>query len=171
MIAGKAGWMGPTYSTSTAYATSNFCILNAANHIIGGDAVSLVFMAILLCITIFIVLKILQDMMLCGGSESSILPLGLSNKFHLILKIKMKTCAEIGGFVACKALSERNNDSPKASRPWDSVSVYISSIIQLFMQFILYEQGRDGFVMGEGAGVLLLEELSMLKYVFSVLLK
>lgn len=34
------GWMGPNYSISTACATSNFCILSAANHIIRGEAVS-----------------------------------------------------------------------------------------------------------------------------------
>jgi 3-oxoacyl-[acyl-carrier-protein] synthase II len=34
------GWMGPNYSISTACATSNFCILNAANHIRKGEAVS-----------------------------------------------------------------------------------------------------------------------------------
>ena len=39
--------MGPTYSISTACATSNFCILNAANHIIDGDAVSIVFAVII----------------------------------------------------------------------------------------------------------------------------
>ncbi|CAH1424404.1 unnamed protein product [Lactuca virosa] len=103
LLAIDLGWMGPTYSISTACATSNFCILNAANHIIDGDA----------------------DMMLCGGSEAPIIPIG------------------VGGFVACKALSERNSDPTKASRPWDS--------------------GRDGFVMGEGAGVLLVEELQHAK--------
>ncbi|XP_024964031.1 3-oxoacyl-[acyl-carrier-protein] synthase II, chloroplastic-like [Cynara cardunculus var. scolymus] len=103
LLAMDLGWMGPTYSISTACATSNFCILNATNHIIDGDA----------------------DMMLCGGSEAPILPLG------------------VAGFVACRALSERNDDPTKASRPWDS--------------------GRDGFVMGEGAGVLLLEELEHAK--------
>ncbi|KAG5569555.1 hypothetical protein H5410_059321 [Solanum commersonii] len=97
------GWMGPTYSISTACATSNFCILSAANHIIKGEA----------------------DMMLSGGSEAVIEPVGL------------------GGFVACRALSQRNNEPTKASRPWDS--------------------NRDGFVMGEGAGVLLLEELEHAK--------
>ncbi|HEX5125942.1 MAG TPA: beta-ketoacyl-ACP synthase II, partial [Rhodocyclaceae bacterium] len=44
----------------------------------------------------------------------------------------------VGGFCASKALSTRNNDPASASRPWDS--------------------GRDGFVLGEGAGILVLEE-------------
>ncbi|XP_043706619.1 3-oxoacyl-[acyl-carrier-protein] synthase II, chloroplastic-like isoform X2 [Telopea speciosissima] len=103
MLAMDIGWMGPNYSISTACATSNFCILNAANHIIRGEA----------------------DMMLCGGSDATIIPIGL------------------GGFVACRALSQRNSDPTKASRPWDI--------------------NRDGFVMGEGAGVLLLEELEHAK--------
>ncbi|GFS38496.1 fatty acid biosynthesis 1 [Actinidia rufa] len=66
-----------------------------------------------------------SDMMLCGGSDAVIIPIGL------------------GGFVACRALSQRNSDPAKASRPWDI--------------------NRDGFVMGEGAGVLLLEELEQAK--------
>ncbi|XP_030530473.1 3-oxoacyl-[acyl-carrier-protein] synthase II, chloroplastic-like isoform X2 [Rhodamnia argentea] len=103
MLAMDLGWMGPNYSISTACATSNFCILNAANHIIRGEA----------------------NVMLCGGSDSTIIPIGL------------------GGFVACRALSQRNSDPAKASRPWDI--------------------NRDGFVMGEGAGVLLLEELDHAK--------
>ncbi|CAK7352346.1 unnamed protein product [Dovyalis caffra] len=103
MLAMDLGWMGPNYSISTACATSNFCILNAANHIIRGEA----------------------DLMLCGGSDAAIIPIGL------------------GGFVACRALSQRNDDPAKASRPWD--------------------MNRDGFVMGEGAGVLLLEELEHAK--------
>ncbi|CAN4094558.1 unnamed protein product [Withania somnifera] len=101
MLAMDLGWMGPTYSISTACATSNFCIF--ANHIIKGDA----------------------DVMLSGGSEATIMPLAL------------------GGFIACRALSQRNSDPTGASRPWDS--------------------NRDGFVMGEGAGVLLLEELEHAK--------
>ncbi|PON66036.1 3-oxoacyl-[acyl-carrier-protein] synthase [Parasponia andersonii] len=103
MLAMDLGWMGPNYSISTACATSNFCILNAANHIIRGEA----------------------DVMLCGGSDAAIIPIGL------------------GGFVACRALSQRNSDPTKASRPWDT--------------------NRDGFVMGEGSGVLLLEELEHAK--------
>jgi 3-oxoacyl-[acyl-carrier-protein] synthase II len=57
----------------------------------------------------------------CGGSEAAITPLGMA------------------GFAAMKAMSTRNDDPTRASRPFD--------------------QGRDGFVMGEGAGILLLEEL------------
>src|SRR5258708_20603813 len=45
----------------------------------------------------------------------------------------------IGGFCASRALSMRNDDPATASRPWDI--------------------GRDGFVLGEGAGILVLEEL------------
>ncbi|XP_028093943.1 3-oxoacyl-[acyl-carrier-protein] synthase I, chloroplastic-like [Camellia sinensis] len=56
------------------------------------------------------------DLMITGGTEAAIIPIGL------------------GGFVACRALSQRNDDPQTASRPWD--------------------KDRDGFVMGEGAGVL-----------------
>jgi 3-oxoacyl-[acyl-carrier-protein] synthase II len=61
------------------------------------------------------------DIMLAGGTEASILPAG------------------VGGFIACKALSKRNDDPQTASRPWD--------------------KDRDGFVMGEGAGMLVMESL------------
>ncbi|MDN5327086.1 MAG: 3-oxoacyl-[acyl-carrier-protein] synthase [Moorella sp. (in: firmicutes)] len=61
------------------------------------------------------------DVMITGGSEASITPLA------------------IAGFAALKALSVRNDDPPRASRPFD--------------------RGRDGFVLGEGAGVLVLETL------------
>lgn len=99
LLAMEVGFMGPNYSISTACATGNNSIISAANHIAAGDA----------------------DLMLCGGAEASILPIGLA------------------GFCACKALSQRNDAPTKASRPWD--------------------KDRDGFVMGEGAGVLLLESL------------
>jgi len=65
------------------------------------------------------------DLMLCGGGEAAICPIG------------------VGGFIACKALSQGNDTPEKASRPWD--------------------KGRDGFVMGEGAGVLVLESLDHAK--------
>eukprot|EP00879_Flechtneria_rotunda_P007554 GHRR01007925.1.p1 GENE.GHRR01007925.1~~GHRR01007925.1.p1 ORF type:complete len:345 (+),score=99.33 GHRR01007925.1:189-1223(+) len=61
------------------------------------------------------------DVMVVGGSEAPIIPVGL------------------GGFVACRALSTRNDEPQKASRPWDV--------------------DRDGFVMGEGAGVFVFESL------------
>ncbi|PHT52530.1 3-oxoacyl-[acyl-carrier-protein] synthase I, chloroplastic [Capsicum baccatum] len=67
----------------------------------------------------------LLDMMLCGGSDSAIIPIGL------------------GGFTDCGALSQRNSDPTRASRPWN--------------------MDRDGFVIGEGSGVLLLEELKQAK--------
>ena len=62
------------------------------------------------------------DIMLCGGAEAAITPMG------------------IGGFNAMKAISTRNDEPEKASRPFD--------------------MERDGFVMGEGAGVVILEELN-----------
>jgi 3-oxoacyl-[acyl-carrier-protein] synthase II len=65
------------------------------------------------------------DLFAAGGSEAAIVPLG------------------IGGFAAMKALSTRNDDPTRASRPWD--------------------KDRDGFVMGEGAGVVILEELEHAK--------
>jgi len=99
LLAIDIGFQGPNYSISTACATSNYCIHAAAQQIQAGDA----------------------DLMLCGGAEAPITPIGLA------------------GFVAIKALSERNDEPEKASRPWD--------------------KNRDGFVMGEGAGVLLLESL------------
>ncbi|PSS05033.1 3-oxoacyl-[acyl-carrier-protein] synthase [Actinidia chinensis var. chinensis] len=54
MLAIDLGWMGPNYSISAACATSNFCILNAANHIARGES----------------------DMMPCGGSDAAIIPIG-----------------------------------------------------------------------------------------------
>jgi 3-oxoacyl-[acyl-carrier-protein] synthase II len=59
--------------------------------------------------------------MICGGTEATITPMG------------------VGGFASMKALSTRNDDPARASRPWDA--------------------GRDGFVVGEGAGIVILESL------------
>ena len=61
------------------------------------------------------------DAMIAGGSEAAICPMS------------------VGGFGQLRALSTRNDDPPRASRPFD--------------------KGRDGFIIGEGAGVLILEEL------------
>ncbi len=73
--------------------------------------------------------KIIQrndaDVMIAGGTEGAITPMG------------------IGGFAAMRALSTRNDDPTRSSRPWD--------------------KDRDGFVVGEGAGILILEELEHAK--------
>ncbi|PYX74845.1 MAG: beta-ketoacyl-[acyl-carrier-protein] synthase II [Acidobacteria bacterium] len=61
------------------------------------------------------------DVMIAGGAEAAITPMG------------------VGGFAAMRALSTRNDEPEKASRPWD--------------------QGRDGFVIGEGSGIMILEDL------------
>src|SRR5262249_36054447 len=61
------------------------------------------------------------EVMIAGGTEAAITPMG------------------IGGFAAMRALSTRNDDPQRASRPFDV--------------------DRDGFIVGEGAGILILEEL------------
>jgi len=65
------------------------------------------------------------DIFLAGGSEAAIIPIGLA------------------GFGAMKALSTRNDEPARASRPWD--------------------RDRDGFVIGEGAGIVVVEELERAK--------
>jgi 3-oxoacyl-[acyl-carrier-protein] synthase II len=65
------------------------------------------------------------DVMIAGGSEAAITPMG------------------VGGFAAMRALSTRNEEPARASRPFD--------------------KDRDGFVVGEGAGIVILEELGVAK--------
>jgi len=103
MIAGlvsiQYGYRGPNLGCVSACSTGNHCLGEAARIIEYGDA----------------------DVMIAGGSESTVSPLG------------------VGGFCAARALSTRNDEPATASRPWDV--------------------DRDGFVLGEGAGILVLEEL------------
>lgn len=99
MVSMDYGFGGPNMSISTACATSNHCIGEAWRIMKFGDA----------------------DVMICGGAEATILPIGIT------------------GFANMKALSTRNDDPTTASRP--------------------YDVDRDGFVMSEGAGVIILETL------------
>jgi 3-oxoacyl-[acyl-carrier-protein] synthase II len=95
----RFGAKGPNLATCTACSASAHAIGEAAEIIRRDDA----------------------DMMIAGGSEAAITPMG------------------VGGFAAMRALSTRNDAPEKASRPFD--------------------KERDGFVIGEGAGVLVLEEM------------
>ncbi|HZT76984.1 MAG TPA: beta-ketoacyl-ACP synthase II [Vicinamibacterales bacterium] len=94
----RFGAKGPNSATCTACSASAHAIGDAYEIIRRGDA----------------------DVMIAGGSEAAITPMG------------------VGGFAALRALSTRNDEPTKASRPFD--------------------QDRDGFVVGEGSGVLILEE-------------
>ena len=100
----RLGLKGPNHAVVTACSSGAHAIGDAARLIALDDA----------------------DMMLAGGSESTICPIG------------------IAGFAACKALSTHFNESPKkGSRP--------------------YDKDRDGFVMGEGSGFVVLEEYEKAK--------
>ena len=100
----RLGMKGPNHAVVTACSSGAHAIGDAARLIALGDA----------------------DVMLAGGAESSICPIGFS------------------GFISCKALSTHFNEDPqKGSRP--------------------YDRDRDGFVMGEGAGYVVLEEYETAK--------
>jgi 3-oxoacyl-[acyl-carrier-protein] synthase II len=99
----RYGAKGPNEATATACTTSAHSIGDAYRIIERGDA----------------------DVMIAGGSEASITPMG------------------IGGFAAMRALSTRNDDPAHACRPFD--------------------KDRDGFVVGEGSGILILEDLDHAK--------
>ncbi len=95
----RFGAKGPNSATCTACSASAHAIGDAYEIIRRDDA----------------------DVMIAGGSESAITPMG------------------VGGFAAMRALSTRNDEPERASRPFD--------------------KDRDGFIMGEGSGVVILEEL------------
>ena len=98
-VAIKYGLKGVNYTVTSACTSSTHAIGEAFRMIADG----------------------LQDVMVTGGSESTVSPIG------------------IGGFNALKALSTRNDDPQRASRPFD--------------------KDRDGFVLGEGCAILVLEAL------------
>jgi 3-oxoacyl-[acyl-carrier-protein] synthase II len=97
----RYGAKGPNSATATACSASAHAIGDAFKIIQRGDA----------------------DVMIAGGSEASVTPLG------------------VGGFAAMRALSTHNSEPEKASRPFDAE--------------------RDGFVVGEGSGMLILEALEV----------
>jgi 3-oxoacyl-[acyl-carrier-protein] synthase II len=99
----RLGAKGPNSATCTACSASAHAI---------GDAYE-------------IILRSAADVMIAGGSEAAITPMG------------------VGGFAAMRALSTRNDEPQRASRPFD--------------------KDRDGFIVGEGSGVLVLEEYEYAK--------
>jgi 3-oxoacyl-[acyl-carrier-protein] synthase II len=94
----RFGAKGPNLATCTACSASAHALGDAYEIIMRGTA----------------------DVMIAGGSEAAITPMG------------------VGGFAALRALSQRNDDPEHASRPFD--------------------RDRDGFIVGEGSGMLILEE-------------
>ena len=99
LISIALGAKGPNACPVSACATSGHALGDASRIIQRGEA----------------------DVMVAGGSECAVTPLG------------------VAGFCALKALSQRNDEPSRASRPFD--------------------KDRDGFVIGEGAGIVILEEL------------
>jgi 3-oxoacyl-[acyl-carrier-protein] synthase II len=100
----RFGARGPNSATCTACSASAHAIGDAYEIILRGAA----------------------DVMIAGGSEAAITPMG------------------IGGFGALRALSTRNDEPARASRPFD--------------------KDRDGFIVGEGAGVVILEDYEMARH-------
>ena len=99
----RYGAKGPNLATCTACSASAHALGDAYEIILRGAA----------------------DVMIAGGSEAAITPMG------------------VGGFAALRALSTRNDDPERASRPFDS--------------------DRDGFIVGEGSGMLILEDYERAK--------
>ena len=103
LVSMEFGWSGPNFAPVSACSTACHAIGEAWRMILEDDA----------------------DVFLAGGSEATIVPMGMA------------------GFAAMRAMSTRNDAPEKASRPFD--------------------KDRDGFVMGEGAGVVVIEELEHAK--------
>jgi len=99
MVGIRYGFRGPNYATVSACASSAQAIVDAFHIVRRGEA----------------------DIMIAGGSESTITPTSLA------------------GFCSARALSTRNDEPEKSSRPFD--------------------RDRDGFVMGEGAAIVIMESL------------
>jgi 3-oxoacyl-[acyl-carrier-protein] synthase II len=103
LIGIRHGLRGPNFGAVSACASATNCLCDAFLYVASD----------------------LADVIVTGGAEATVTPLGMA------------------GFIACKALSTRNDAPEKASRPFD--------------------RDRDGFVMGEGSGILVFEELEHAK--------